>query len=161
MKFPHDIHFKPGTHYCHYCHCPYFLCPLFRDLVSTGTSLTFWVPIYFPGSVNIWLMELLHIWTPRSQNAIFQTCITCKSLLIFSMDDYFWISGFAAIILKYLLRGRLLLNNCWNYRENPGVYNTQYSLFGPSSVWSESSSSRTKNSEFESSIEYSQGPVFW
>ena len=33
-----------------------------------------------------------------------------------------------------------------------------YSLLGPSSVWSESSSSRTKKFEYESSIEYSQGP---
>ena len=77
------------------------------------------------------------------------------------MDGCIWISGFAVIILKYLLHGRLLLNNCWNYRENPGVYNTQYSLFGPSSVWSESSSSRAKYSEFESSSKYSQGPAQW
>ena len=34
-----------------------------------------------------------------------------------------------------------------------------YSLLGPSSVWSELSSSRIKSSEFESSIEYSQGPA--
>ena len=63
--------------------------------------------------------------------------LTCKSLLIFSMDDYFWISGFAVIILKYLLHGRLLLNNCWNNREIPGVYTTHYSVrvvFGPSRV---------------------------
>ena len=33
-----------------------------------------------------------------------------------------------------------------------------YSLLGPSSVWSESNSSRTKKFEYESSIEYSQGP---
>ena len=32
-------------------------------------------------------------------------------------------------------------------------------LLGPSSVWSESSSSRTENFEYESSIEYSQGPA--
>ena len=34
-----------------------------------------------------------------------------------------------------------------------------YSLLGPSNVWSESSLSRTKNSEFESSSKYSQGPA--
>ena len=33
------------------------------------------------------------------------------------------------------------------------------SLLGPSSVWSESNMSRSKNSEFESSTEYSLGPV--
>ena len=38
------------------------------------------------------------------------------------------------------------------------IWSSYYSLLGPSSVWSESSLSRTKNSEFESSIEYSQGP---
>ena len=48
--------------------------------------------------------------------------------------------------------GRLLLNNCWN------SWSLYYSLLGPSSVWSESSSSRTKKFEYESSIEYSQGP---
>ena len=53
------------------------------------------------------------------------------------MDNYFWISGFAVIILKYLLHGRLPLINCWNNRENPGVYNTHYSVrvvFSPSRV---------------------------
>ena len=49
--------------------------------------------------------------------------------------------------------GRLLLNNCWN------SWSLYYSLLGPSSVWSESSSSRTKKFEYESSIEYSQGPA--
>ena len=33
----------------------------------------------------------------------------------------------------------------------PGVYTTHYSLLGPSSVWSKSSSSRTTNSESSSS----------
>ena len=39
-----------------------------------------------------------------------ETSSTFFSLLIFSMDGCFWTSGFAVIILKYLLRDRLLLN---------------------------------------------------
>ena len=39
------------------------------------------------------------------------------------------------------------------------IWSSYYSLLGPSSVWSESSSRRTNKSEFESSCEYSQGPV--
>ena len=53
------------------------------------------------------------------------------------MDGCLWISGFAVIILKYLLHGRLLLNNCWNNPEIPGVYITHYSVRvvrGPSRV---------------------------
>ena len=53
------------------------------------------------------------------------------------MNGCFWISGFAVIILKYLLHGQLFLNNCWNNPEIPGVYTTHYSVrvvFGPSRV---------------------------
>ena len=45
-------------------------------------------------------------------------------------------------------------------RLSRNIWSSYYSLLSPSSVWSESSSSRTKNSEFESSIEYSQGPDY-
>ena len=43
-------------------------------------------------------------------------------------------------------------------RLSRNIWCSYYSLLSPSSVWSESSSSRTKNSEFESSSEYLQGP---
>ena len=58
--------------------------------------------------------------------------LTFKSLLIFSMDGCIWISGFAVIILKYLLAGCF-----WIIVEIPGVYTTHYSVrvvFGPSRV---------------------------
>ena len=58
--------------------------------------------------------------------------LTFKSLLIFSMDGCIWISGFAVIILKYLLAGCF-----WIIVEIPGVYTTRYSVrvvFGPSRV---------------------------
>ena len=44
-------------------------------------------------------------------------------------------------------------------RLSRNIWCSYYSLLSPSSVWSESSSSRTKNFEYESSIEYSQGPA--
>ena len=45
-------------------------------------------------------------------------------------------------------------------RLSRNIWCSYYSLLSPSSVWSEWSSSRTKKIEFESSSEYSQGPVY-
>ena len=44
-------------------------------------------------------------------------------------------------------------------RLSRNIWCSYFSLLSPSSVLSESSSSRTRNSEFESSSEYSQGPA--
>ena len=46
-------------------------------------------------------------------------------------------------------------------RLSRNIFCSYYSLLSPSSVWSESSSSRAKYSEFESSSKYSQGPAQW